>query len=314
MKCPSCSKNHQHKYGMKCRCGYKFALDPKVDKISDRRFVSFINGASCNGTFSFTENQLYTAACRKQLSLHVALPIFLTFLTAGFLFLGFAFEPKLLFVAIVPTLVLLGCLYHLFLGKLPRDRFEGWRKKYIAEHGPIKSMIIGAKLKDPPKQMSEPDIHDYGVERVLVVQRRILVDLLIANNIHSANRALIVTADGYPDYLSQRVQELLAESSELPVFLLHDSDHEGMSWAAEQMVRYQAPRRQVIDLGLAPESVKKIGKLSTLRLKNVDYKVPIDAVPMAMLANGIALSMDQGIGMEELLVMDTTTDASTSFG
>lgn len=321
MKCPSCSKNHQYKYGMKCRCGYHFALNPKTDGISDRRFVAFINGASCNGTYSFTVNQLYTAACRKQLAsppfaafavvfaiLFAVTAILLVFTQAP-IFLIFTFGS--LVVTLFGTSI---WIWYRFFKQLPVSQFAGWLKKYTSSHGPIKGMVKAAKLTKPPPKATESDIYDYGVERVLIVQRPILVDLLVANNIHLTNRSVIVTADGYPSYLATIVQQLLDNSPTLPVFLLHDADQDGLSWAATQKVRYLTRDRPVIDMGVNPDTAKLIRKLRPLRLKQKQYRIPVDALPMAMLANGIALSMERNIGMEQLLINETSIDTLSSFG
>lgn len=321
MKCPRCGNNHQHKYGMMCRCGYRFALDPKIDGVSDRRFVAFINGASCNGTYSFTENQFYTAACRKQLTSPIGFPgvLVLAALLAVFTGLGVVADVLFFFVFSVGFLVLtLGSLgvwiWFRFLKPLSVSRLDGWTRKYTAFHGPIKGMITAAQLTEPPEDAAEPDIYDYGVERVLIVQRPILVDLLIANNIHMANRSVIASADGYPTYIEAIVQKLLEDSPTLPVFLLHDADEIGLDWAQQQAARYESPDRPIVDMGLGFETVKKIRKLRSLRLRGKRYQVPVDVLPMAMLANGIALSMERQVGMKELLINETSVDASASFG
>ena len=305
---------------MYCPCGYHFALDPKTDGISDRRFISFINGASCNGTFSFTETQLYTAACRKQLTGWSGKSVLvLAGLLAVFLILALITENSFFFIFAfgVLTFTLLGAgnwVWCRFIKRVSLSQFNDWFDKYSQIHGPIKGLIETAGLSEPPPEVGEPDVYDYGVERVLIVQRQILVDLLIANRIHLANRSVIVSGDGYPRYIAATVEKLLEESPELPVFLLHDADEEGTRWAQSQQERYQSSGRSVTDMGLSPDTVKKIRKLSVLKLKAKQYRAAVDALPMAMLANGIALSMEHKVSMHDLLIGETSVDILTSFG
>lgn len=314
MKCPSCTRDHKHSYGMKCNCGYVFALDPKIDGISDRRFVSFINRASSNGTFRFTENQLYTEACRKQLDAPFSVLGLFAVMVVGFVIAAIVFDPMLLVLLLVPTIGTLVWAYWRYLRELSRSKFEGWLKTYVSGQGPIENMITPGGLVEPPSDAVEPDIYDYGVERILFVERPLIVDLLIANNVHMTNRAVIVTTDGYPAYIEPIANRLLEESPELPVFLLHDATNEGMLWAADQTTRFMSLKRELVDIGLKPESFKRIKKVRSLRLRKQNWQATIDTLPMAMLAEGISLSLDLGIEIEELLVNETSSDSTASFG
>ena len=314
MKCPSCSKHHRYANGMTCKCGYQFALDPKQDGISDRRFVSFILAAGCNDTYHFTENQLYTAACRKQLTPHVAVPILLGVMAIGFLVAGTLADPALLLLLLVPFIGIPVWLYFLYFKKLSRVEFEGWLIKYERSKGPITNLVSETKLSGPPNDTAEPDIFDYGVEKVLLVQHRILVDLLVLNNIHMTTRALIATADGYPQYIASRLEGLLEESPKLPVFILHDATLEGITWAEKTDNHFGRSGRPTIDVGLTPNAVKQIAKIRTLRLKSESYHAPVDCLPMAMLANGISLSLEKSVTMDEMLIAETSIDSMASFG
>ena len=66
MKCPECGINHKHSAGMRCSCGYQFALDPKREGMADARFLSIVAKASNGGETYFTKHGLYTAYCRRQ--------------------------------------------------------------------------------------------------------------------------------------------------------------------------------------------------------------------------------------------------------
>ena len=64
--CPKCGVNNKYRDGMVCAsCRYHFTLDPKSDGMADARFLAILDGATGNDTYYITENQLYTAYCRK---------------------------------------------------------------------------------------------------------------------------------------------------------------------------------------------------------------------------------------------------------
>ena len=67
------------------------------------------------------------------------------------------------------------------------------------------------------------------MERILVVARDLLVDLMINNNRHTDQRILVLAESGYPDYLVPRARQLLEERCDLPVFLLHDATPSGVA-------------------------------------------------------------------------------------
>jgi len=216
-------------------------------------------------------------------------------------------------------------LYQLLFSSLSRKEFEKWCNKFEKkqnqqeqdkEKGVLKKMLTVPTLFEPPPKFNEPDIYDYGVEKIVVVQRDILVDLLVKNGLHAANRSLIVAASGYPQYINQAADRILTESPEVPVFLLHDADGQGLAWAEsmQQSSRFKNGRRQIIDMGMSPLDFAKIKKLSRLRLKKIDFQAPVDTLPMTMLISGIGLSLEQVVGMGDLLADSVSPDSTSSFG
>ena len=302
---------------MKCVCGYQFALDPKTDKISDGKFNSFIRRASANNTYYFTSEQLYTAVCEKQVS-GVAALILGPIVLVGGVIAAFYFWPE------VPPLVAIvvgilntthGCYNHYFQ-VVPISQFETWLKKFEKQHGRIEKLVSRLSLDKPPPEWKEPDIFDYGVERIIIVERWILVDLLVKNGVHTSNSALIVAADGYPAYLTQRVETLLSESPELPVFLLHDATTKGIHWAdGIKLARpYNNGKRKIVDMGVSPDDLSKLKRLRRRRMRKQKFIGPVDAIPMALLANGIVMSTDQNLTIAELIEQSASPDATSSFG
>jgi hypothetical protein len=70
-------------------------------------------------------------------------------------------------------------IIHLSYGQTPNQE-EFWRivKKWEEKKGALAGMLVKPSLHQPPPEFQESDIYDYGVERIIIVERPILVDLL----------------------------------------------------------------------------------------------------------------------------------------
>jgi hypothetical protein len=288
MKCPECRNNHKKSAGMKCSCGYQFLFNPATDRgLTDGRFLSYVRAASANDTNYFTATQLYGSWCRKgrrkerqgcfliSVVLFVAVPVAL-----------FLKKPMFAIALGAAAVMALTFLFRVILKPLlPRRAFDAALEKWIRNKGPIEKLITEPGLGTPPVEFAEPDIFDYGVERVLIVQRDILVDLFVRNGFHAEQRALVVSAGGYPDYLIPKLKEILSQSPELPVFLLHDvvrdrTPLEGSSLGV-------AGTHPVVDLGVFPDDVKQIPALRPFRSRlRRGEAVPVDLmsyVPLSLM-------------------------------
>lgn len=109
--------------------------------------------------------------------------------------------------------------------------FATWRRyvrKWQGAGNEIPKLIESESLSNPPSDCKEGDIYDYGVERILIVERDILVDWLVLNDFHAQERTLVLSVSGYPDYLVPIARELIEQNANLPVCLLHDSTARGL--------------------------------------------------------------------------------------
>ena len=321
MKCPECKANHPYKSGMKCRCGYRFSLDPKKDFYTDGKLLGDVAKASQQDTQYFTENQLYTAFCMRPptwswIAWSIACTIIVVVVTA----IKESWAAAMVAVGVVGLLSVLVVFLRGRRRPPSRDRFKKLLDKYENGHGQLPKMLRTLQLGTPPPEWSEPDIYDYGVERLLVVQHEVLVDLLVKNNFHGENRALVLTGGGYPSYLVQPACKALTDDPDLPVFFLHDADPTGQQWAtfmiSEPKVMPWADHTK-IDLGLHPVDVAKIKRLQSLRPDIQDFQLPVDALPYGMLALGLQNALEQKTTLTELLAMRETasqTDMIGSFG
>ncbi|MCI5210899.1 MAG: hypothetical protein D3910_19420 [Candidatus Electrothrix sp. ATG2] len=143
--------------------------------------------------------------------------------------------------------------------------------------------LFSPSLHEPPAEFPEKDLFDYGAERIVIVERRLLVDLLVKNGFHADHNALIFSRDGYPAYIVQHAQKMLKEDSSLPVYLLHDASDASDT----EMVMYFKKKlsgRTVIDLGINSEQLEQMQFVNELQLHRKGYKAPLDILPYPVLA------------------------------
>jgi len=319
MKCPNCRKNHKKKDGMQCACGYQFALDPKASAgLTDGKFLAIVKKASGDGAYCFTNNQLYTAYCqRKVRHAWACLVVAIVLLVIAVAVVVFAYHSAFGFGVLLGFLALaaFGCFAAARWGGPPsQEELKKAIKAYVSTHK-LKGRVHKTALDTPPPTYSEQDIYDYGVERLLVVQRDILVDLFVRNKFHAEQRTLILSANGYPAYLLPVAQKLLAESPDLPVFLLHDSTRAGMAMAGGDLPPIAG--HPVIDLGITPQDVKRITRLRALKAARQRYEIAVDLIPYATLSAMVAEAMTRGKTFDEILILVADGDSGctdSSFG
>ena len=315
MKCPKCDYNQKHKFGFKCsRCKYQFALDPKVaPKIGDKRFSTLISMASAQNTAFFTYNQLYAAYCKKlrrnlkrniAISAIIAVGGFATVLTAG------SFEGGWIFLTVVASIagLVAWSMIHQYQNPPERDVLktvvERWQKKY-----PIEKMIQEPGLKEPPPNWEHEDIYNYGVERLLIVQRGIYVDMFVKNGWHAEHKALVISENGYPGYLMAVAKSILEEQPDLPVYLLHDSTPVGVAMKERVLRAKKLPihYKQITDLGLFPEDVKKAKAAKHCYPSKSRFEIPLDLVTYGSLAAMTGGALVEGLAFANMLAQAQAT-------
>lgn len=314
MKCPKCSgKVQRGRQGMKCSCGYAFKLDPKGrERYSDAKMLALIDGVSSGGTTYYTAEQLWTRYCKKHGTGWVGCLVFFAIVATviGFFIWRKDGPPT---SAIMFTITMLSVFLGLFtiawmqgFRSLPtggRQHFDLILDKWRKSKGDLEKLIDKPRLHEPPPEWTEADIYDYGVERILVVQRDLLVDLFVLNDLHIANRCIVISVTGYPDYMTERARAIMTERPDTPVFVLHDSTPEGMETRMKLRKSELLPLDQtrVVDLGLIPGDVKKLKRLRPIRPSKTGYGVPVDALLYTNLALAVGMGMDQMIPIGMLM-------------
>jgi hypothetical protein len=307
MKCPECQNQHRAKLGQTCaRCGYVFVFNPKstdTPKMTDGMFLSLVRTASRNGTQYFTGNQLYAVYCRTKPTSRWP-KIF-----GGMIMLGIGVG-LCLSTPGIPAFVFTGVgLLFVGLGIFGKDsmmspeKFEQYVEKFHRSGKPIEKLIHEPQLNQPPPEWPEPDIYDYGVERVLIVERDILVDLFVKNEQHTEQRMLVISQNGYPRYLLPVAKQLLEQRPDLPVFLLHDATARGQAMKDKLLKSEILPvtDHPITDLGMFAEDFQKLKRIQNYDPANESRALPVDALMMPFLIGGLGTAFASGMALRDLL-------------
>jgi len=314
MKCPACLNQHQAKYGMKCSCGREFVFHRKTDGISDMRFLAVVRAASANDTYYFTLPQLHAEACRR-MKRYVTWPfiagvVVLAAATGVVCGVTFGGLPRVyMFYMVCPALLgLASCLFAVYEASKsapPLSKWEDYVRRWMQAHGKqgLEKYIDQPGMHQPPPDWPEPDLYDYGFEKLIIVQRDILVDWLVLNNMHAGERALIVSETGYPRYLLEHATRTLAENPQLPVYILHDPAPEGD--AMLQRVRNSSilplAGRDIVDLGLSVADCKRMKGMKNIGADPGARDIPLDTLRYATLAGGVGAALATGVTLSYML-------------
>jgi hypothetical protein len=286
--------------------------------MTDGRFLAAIRSASQNGVSYFTQNQLYAAYCRRQkkarapsiIGVIVALVIAIVMWNEN---AGVAVVLPMMFAALM--------IWSMFWPPrvLPLKSFLGMIDSWLRAGKPIDMMIQQPTLHQPPPDWSESDIYDYGVERILIVQRDELVDLMVLNNVHAEQRMLVISETGYPQYLLPHAKRVLEERDDLPVFLLHDADARGTTMRSRiASLNLPIKDENVIDLGMSADDFKQLKRTRSFDAKNHQRELPVDALATSFLMTGLGACFATQATMSALLNEhareSAVASASSSFG
>ena len=330
MKCPNCKASQKRSQGMTClKCRYNYILDPKdgaTGQISDGKFIRIVKAASKNGSRYFTFDALHLEYDRmKQQQNRTGLLVGMLFGLFFSAFLALVFKPLL--VLSVPIVVLCFVSW-VRRGTTPLEKPDGLRKalqtrqaKSASQTKPVPihlaKLIEQPNLHTPPPDYREGDLYDYGVERIVLADDPLLVDLLVRNGFHKEKHALIVAMDGYPAHLVPVAHRLAKENPSLPVFLIHapTTAAQTMQDRAEATGILPAHPLQLIDLGFSPEEVRSHPKLKRFHRNPSAFRPSL--LPYASMTAGIGACFLSGIGFAELIQRQDASggggSTSTSF-
>lgn len=321
MKCPECGhaiRGSQVSFGTKCpgrSCSYAYVFSKRTrPRLTDRRFRALVRQVSGNGTRWYTFDELWGAFAKglyeeepSAVSMTVVYGILALLLLAATVVVWPEARGGALLLLIVPMAV--GVVY---LARLPRNRFKpptqaGFLyqvEKWERSGKTLEKWIREPMLQEPPPEWDEDDIYLYGPERLMIVERDILVDWLVLNGWHTQTRTLVVAESGYPRYIAERAEGLLRDNPKLPVLLFHDSTTEGQEM--EKRLRagggpLALSSHPATDLGITTRDVKRLKRLRHLAPKRRKYELPADAIGFRALSPALAAAVQDETPLSELL-------------
>lgn len=199
--------------------------------------------------------------------------------------------------------------------KSTREAFNDILRRWLAEKK-IPRLLQKPTMQQPPPEWNEKDIFDYGVERILVVQHELMVDLLVKNNFHTDRSCLVVAANGYPAYISKRLPELVKANPAISFFFLHDASQAGsgmvekFKWDHKNILEHA----NVLDLGIFPQDVKMIKAFKYLTPQKEHPVYPMDAVMYLSLAMMVGDAVVSGVIINTLLNRSYDSSGSDTDG
>jgi len=354
MKCPQCTSDQKIKDGMICsKCGYLFALNPKEKlKISDLGFKKAVEALSGPEGNYFTYNQLYAQihkhavkSARGSRVKHIIISCIVGVVAT--LFLGTFFRDftqlgarAYVIVGIIAALVVI-----IRIGRRPHVSDNDVRdtiRSYLSMH-PIERLADGERFKRMESDAFDREFLNYAPERILIVERNDMADMLLLNRFHVENKTLVVSAHRYPPHAFRACQEFLVRYPDLPVEVMHDASMEGLRLKERLQAdkQWHLQGREIKDLGLFAHNVDKLKnpiwlpagrpgagatdtRVTSSSEENIQHglRMPLDIAPprammgavgLAMLA-GMALLSDELLAEQRRLAKDTTSDVGGGFG
>ena len=326
MKCPQCSRNHRlGKYGMKCGCNYHFCFNPKAQGtlgLTDGKFLACVRAASQNDTTYFTRNQLYAVYCRRLRKSPVTSLVIggvLLMVAAGTYFIARHDNPEVRgvdYVLGVAGIIVIGFGQYIARQGIPRQYFDFVLGRWLGHGRKLDRLLEQPSLHEPPPEWNELDIYDYGVERLLIVEHDLLVDLFVKNGVHAEQRMLVISESGYPDYLMEVARRLLDEQPDLPVFLLHDATAHGTAMQERLLSSGMLPveSHPLVDLGMHPLDFQKLKRTKQFDRANSNRDLPVDALLLPFMTMGLGIAMTEQMAFSEIIEGQEEGGISDDFG
>lgn len=312
MRCPDCKHDQKYRDGTRCgKCGYQFVFRKKDDKISDSSLRQIIQRLSDNGQYAFTATQLALEICRSWRGKRR--------LISGILFvtviaLGVFFATQRWGLSVIALVV--GVLFAMGMSQwrkttLPFHQVCALVRRYHQAH-PITGLADGTAFR---QQTAAVDLQDlqYAPERILVVERDELVDLLIRNRFHLTTKTAVVSRSGYPEWVANACQNFLRRHPDTPVQLLHDASLRGFHLSAQLTAdpHWILAGHRLIDLGLSSAALNpkirlpwlpvndhvKGGVLSAQHFKmlSAGHRIPVDCLGPKPLLNLLGAAVISGV-------------------
>ncbi len=305
MRCPKCSSGVPRSDKASCEeCGYRFGLDPaERHGLTDADYLTLVDQASAGGRYYFTQNQLYLYYCIERMPHNVVWPF--AGVVGGLLgqyFLGL--QGAALGALTSAGLVSYGTRVW---RPPPRSVLDELPEQMKAAGHPIKRLISKPLFEFREEESYTSHLPNSSeIERIVITDRNILVDLLVLNNFPKRARALVVSQTGYPNFVIPIAKEMLEKRKSLAVYLLHDSTESRLTMKRNLTDTEMLPLHghQLFNLGIDPEQVYYMKQLTPLQPARSNYHIPFDSIPYSVIATTLNYSMSNTVPL--LTAMVTT--------
>ncbi len=333
---------------MKCsQCGYQFVFDPKTDKLRDNIIHEMIQRLSDNGHYYFTRTLLAIEICKywrkkKMGPILLVSIVFFIWLVIAVVFELDVFISVVIFCLLLPLLILLGI--YLKNKALSLRKAKAAIQRYHSVH-PIEPLVNGKAFSSPPDKpqqtvISKTDISNriqnvasqvesqaflkmqtpttlkklpFAPERLLIVERKDIVDMLIRNRFHQNTKTVVVSQSGYPASVFKACHQFLKRNPNMPVQVLHEASIRafGMIDRLRNDAKWQFARENLVELGLSRESLaEKKYRLPWLsetkneplifsknhkKMLSEGRKLPVDYVSPKPLLNTLSVALVSGV-------------------
>jgi hypothetical protein len=295
MRCPDCNHSQKYRSGTRCgQCNYRFVFRKKADQITDFALRQMIQRLSDNGQYAFTATQLALALCRhwrQSVWGPIGCGLIALLVPVGILIInGYGLIGALLFVVALPLIIHLSRRQ---ASALPFHKASDLIRRYHQAH-PIAGLADGKAFAGQAAPLEPQDLY-YAPERILVVERDELVDLLVRNRFHLTAKTAVISQSGYPAHLLAACREFLRRHPQTPVQLLHDASTPGFALAARLAADPEWPLapHPLADLGITKNALDPKARLPWLpadpktegaysadhqRMLRAGHRVPVDSL------------------------------------
>ena len=324
-------------------CGYRFALNPKQSpKLTDVAFRRLIDRVSGEGEYYFTYNQLLAQVYRRVTKLgtmtvisYLALSILIAgvLLVTPFLSMDIPFSPSFPKGCLITLIIIGGWIVVVkFMRTVSIDTVRNKIGNYNSIH-PIEKMVDGKAFENLKSAEFDEEMFQYAPDRILIVERNDMADMLLLNRFHLENKTLVVSAEKYPLRAFRACQEYLSKYPDMEVALMHDASEKGLGMK-DRLLRdpeWNLDGRNIRDLGLLPDDLARLKSPMWIPesrgniLSKGDpeenmakgYTMPFDVAPAKSMMGTMGLAAALGVALlsEELLAEQKDKDnGGSGFG
>ncbi len=304
MRCPECKHTQKYREGTRCKkCSYQFVFRKSADGISDFAFHKMIQRLSDGGQQAFTATQFALAICRSWRAKKGALIGCGAAIVVVACIVGFGLGTVIggfIFFLIFSMLLMVGFWRR---SGLPVHKARKLMDRYHQAH-PIATLADGRAFRQQTAAVDNMEDPQYAPERILVVERDDLVDMLIRNRFHLSHKTAVVSRSGYPERVFAACRAFLQNHPDTPVQVLHDASVSGFGLTAQLAAdpKWAFARERLTDLGISRAALDGGSSLPWLPPDNARRDGAFSADPVKMLRAGCRVPVDY-IGPKPLLGM-----------